>query len=176
MEFFRSISIYSRGILKRIYWLLLFFLFSDPFNVAERWFGVTYEAPSYLVWVLLFIGFCFASFFTFHSLRKSIVKKEKKRQLRLMLADFIPDGENLKLKCLKEHEQAPRKETLDWAQQAKDYLAKSFGDDYANIFLNSDGLGAIASTIRSIEHRRLYVFITHRLSRIQQILTELRTN
>ena len=75
MEFFRSIYIYSRGILKRIYWVLLFFLFSNPFNVAERWFGVRYEAPSYLVWVLLFIGFCFASFFTFHSLRKSIVKK-----------------------------------------------------------------------------------------------------
>jgi len=155
---------------------MLFFLFSNPFNVAERWFGVTYEVPSYLVWVLLFIGFCFASFFTFHSLRKSIVKKEKKRQLRLMLADFIPDGENLKLRCFKEHEQAPRKEVLDWAEQARDYLAESFGDDYALIFLNSDGLGAIASTIRSPEHRRLYVFITHRLSRIQQILAEMRTN
>ena len=53
------------GIGTRIYWILPSIL-SDPFDIAERWFGVKYEASPYMFWILLLFGLFMASFLTYY--------------------------------------------------------------------------------------------------------------
>jgi len=64
------------GTIKRIYWLLPSLL-TDPFDFAERWLKVNYTAPSYMFWILLFIGYLIASVLTYHELREQKRKLEK---------------------------------------------------------------------------------------------------
>ena len=53
---FESAKQYARGIIKRLYWLAPT-LFLDPFDFAERYWGIMYNPPQWLAWVLLTIGF-----------------------------------------------------------------------------------------------------------------------
>jgi len=71
-----SLWLLTKGILKRIYWLVPA-LFTDPFDLAERWFKVTIEPPQYLVWVLIAIGFVIASILTYHELRTQKVNLDE---------------------------------------------------------------------------------------------------
>ena len=69
MEFLNSLGRFLLGILARIYWLIPSLL-SDPFDIAERWFGVNYIAPPNMFWILLLVGFFIASFLTyFHDIK-----------------------------------------------------------------------------------------------------------
>lgn len=50
--------------------------FTDPFDFAERWFGMTYTVPPYLFWVLLIISLVVASFLTYRELYVEAAKKD----------------------------------------------------------------------------------------------------
>lgn len=76
MELLISLWLLTKGILKRIYWLIPV-LFLDPFDFAERWFNVTYEAPQWLMWVLVAIGFAIAITLTYHELRTQKVNVDR---------------------------------------------------------------------------------------------------
>ena len=67
MGFLLPLKKYASGIAKRVYWLLPALL-SDPFDIAERWFDMTYTAPPYLVWILVSVGLAIASFLTYREL------------------------------------------------------------------------------------------------------------
>ena len=87
VELLKSCGYFFLGILKRIYWLIPSIL-SDPFDIAERWFGVIYTAPPNTFWVLLFIGFFIAAFLTYNDI---------KRKLDSMTVNFFfePTGNDL---------------------------------------------------------------------------------
>ena len=92
MEFFKSIGLLSLGILKRLYYLIPS-LFSDPFDVLERWFNVIYEPPQWMFWVLLVAGLCIAIILAYHELRMSTsgykLVGETKRLLREIRAEAL---------------------------------------------------------------------------------------
>lgn len=67
----KSLGIFTLGILKRIYFLLPS-LSSDPFDIAERWFGMNYNAPQWLFWVLLGGGLFFAAFLTYYDVKRKL--------------------------------------------------------------------------------------------------------
>ncbi len=69
MSFFKSSISLVGGTLKRIYWLVPT-LFLDPFDLAERYFDVTYEVPQWLMWSLGAGGLFVAVSLTYHELRK----------------------------------------------------------------------------------------------------------
>jgi hypothetical protein len=73
MEFGKSFVSFVWGITKRLYWLLPSLL-SDPFDIAERWFRLNYDAPPYLVWILIGIGFFIAALLEYHSVRTKIIQ------------------------------------------------------------------------------------------------------
>jgi hypothetical protein len=69
---------------KRIAWsffknlyIFLILLLSDPFDLPERWFGVNYQLPSWLFWVLLGIAIGLATWRTIKDTRRSIANQEK---------------------------------------------------------------------------------------------------
>src|SRR4030043_1730793 len=73
----KSLGSFIIGILKKIYWLLPSLL-SDPFDIAERWFGINNYAPQWLFWVLIGLGLFIASFLTYNDLKKKLdeIKEE----------------------------------------------------------------------------------------------------
>jgi hypothetical protein len=67
---FKSLWSFIVGILKKIYWLLPS-LVLDPFDLAER-FGVNYDAPRWLFWVLLGVGLFISAFLTYNDLKQKL--------------------------------------------------------------------------------------------------------
>ena len=72
----KSFGAFIFGILKRIPWLLPSLL-SDPFDIAERWLGMNYNAPHWLFWVLLGIGYFIAAFLTYNDVKRKLDKIEE---------------------------------------------------------------------------------------------------
>lgn len=88
MVFIKSIGLLLLGVLKRLYYLIPS-LFSDPFDVLERWFKVIYEPPQWLFWVLLSVGLAIAIILAYHEVRMQKVNlerqlddKAKKKEIR----------------------------------------------------------------------------------------------
>lgn len=71
MELLRSLAFFARGILKRIYWLLPALLL-DPFDLARTLFGISYDAPLWMIWLLVGTGLFIAGALTYHELRKEV--------------------------------------------------------------------------------------------------------
>ena len=59
------------GVIKRGYWLFVS-LVTDPFDIAERVFNMTYEPPTWTFGLLLGIAVFIAGFLTYHDLRKEV--------------------------------------------------------------------------------------------------------
>ena len=55
---------------KRLYWLLPTLL-TDPFDLVERVFHVSYEVPIAATWALIGAGFLLATLFAYHDVRMS---------------------------------------------------------------------------------------------------------
>jgi hypothetical protein len=69
---------------KRIAWsffknlyIFLILLLSDPFDLPERWFGVNYQLPSWLFWVLLGIAIGLAAWRTLEDTKRSLHNQER---------------------------------------------------------------------------------------------------
>ena len=76
MQFWQSFWYFVWGTIKRLWALLPAFL-ADPFDIAERWFRVTYQPPDWIFWPLLVLGLLFAAALTYHELRMQKVELEK---------------------------------------------------------------------------------------------------
>ena len=61
---------------KNLY-VFLILLLSDPFDILERWGGVSYKPPSWLFWVLLAVAIGLASWRTVEDTKKGIRNEEK---------------------------------------------------------------------------------------------------
>ena len=46
-------------------------LVSDPFDIADRWFGMTYKPPQYIFWVLLAVATVASILLSFRTYKKS---------------------------------------------------------------------------------------------------------
>jgi len=68
MNHIKSLGLLLRGIATRIYWLIPAIM-SDPWDLAERWFGIKWNPPVWLGWVLLATGLFIAIFLAYHELR-----------------------------------------------------------------------------------------------------------
>ena len=67
----KSFGTFTFGIFTRMYWLLPS-LASDPFDIAERWLGMNYDAPQWLFWVLLGVGLFVAAFLTYNDVKQKL--------------------------------------------------------------------------------------------------------
>ena len=72
MAVLKSSWLLLSGIIKRFYWYVLP-LFLDPFDFAERYFGVEdYVIPQWLAWSLFGLGLAVAATLTYHELRTQV--------------------------------------------------------------------------------------------------------
>src|SRR3972149_1288695 len=60
---------------KRVYAFLILFA-SDPFDVSERWFGMSYNPPFWLFWILLSLAIVFALIMAIRDVKKQTIKQE----------------------------------------------------------------------------------------------------
>ncbi|MFC1933863.1 hypothetical protein ACFLXX_01760 [Chloroflexota bacterium] len=60
---------------KRVYAFLILFA-SDPFDVSERWFGMNYNPPFWVFWLLLSLSIIFAVFMAIRDVRGRIKEEE----------------------------------------------------------------------------------------------------
>ena len=171
MEFPKSIGLLLLGVLKRLYYLIPS-LFSDPFDIAERWGKVTYEPPPWMFWVLLAIGLFFAVAMAYHELRAKIINETKKKKIRKVLADFLTEGNALAI--IDQSKEPPEKEVSDWINRVTAYLEENLGEDYVASFLDCHGLPMGVTRLSSPIHQSVEAFMRSSLSRLQQFLTELR--
>ena len=132
MGVFESARLFAKGILKRLYWLVPT-LFLDPFDFAERYFGVMYEPPQWVVWVLLLIGFIIAGTLTYHELKKQCAEAQKPSQLSLkdQLHLLIEEGRNLRILSVTQGELPPFAMAENWRIKVKKFLKDNFGEPYA---------------------------------------------
>jgi hypothetical protein len=75
VEYLKSLGLLVVGIFKRVYTLLPAFL-SDPYDILERWFGLTIEAPNWLSWLLLSLGLLVSASLAYHEVRMRSVGLE----------------------------------------------------------------------------------------------------
>ncbi len=68
MEFLTSLGLLCIGTVKRLYWLIPA-LALDPFDFGERFFGVMYDPPTWIAWILAGVGLAVAVALTYHELR-----------------------------------------------------------------------------------------------------------
>ncbi len=126
-------------------------------------------------WVLIAaIGLSVAQFLAFHKIRISRDKLAYKRGIRQDLGQFLGEGQQIKVKCANEKEDAPGQEADEWAERVATYLAQELGEDYANTFYSNDGLPMGFSSISSLKHRNVSGFMSNRLARLNEFLRELR--
>lgn len=85
MEIFKSFRLFFIGVLKKFY-LLIPSLFTDPWDIMERWFQVSYEPSQFFFWILLILGLTIAIIWTYHELRMQNV--DLKKQLNENKSDF----------------------------------------------------------------------------------------
>jgi len=81
MEFIRSLQQLAWGVVKRLYWLVPS-LFTDPFDLLERWFGMNYQPAEWLFWLLLSFGLLIAIALTYHELRMQTAKLAQERKVK----------------------------------------------------------------------------------------------
>ena len=82
----KSFGVFFLGIIKRLYWVAPS-LFLDPFDFAERYFGVEkYVMPQYLAWLCFSFGIMIAAALTYHELR---VERDKLKMQLLKPILFI---------------------------------------------------------------------------------------
>ncbi|MCK9526115.1 MAG: hypothetical protein M0R49_09350 [Limnochordia bacterium] len=126
MELAKSGYYLFTGVIKRLYWLAPTLL-ADPFDIAERWFGVMYEAPWWLVWVLVGIGIFIATLITYHDLRLENIKLEQspKTNIKLQPRKFIDYNllDNIKTEVRRVHGHHDDAGILHDAEEGWDYNA-----------------------------------------------------
>jgi hypothetical protein len=76
MELLKSLCFFITGVFKRIYWILPT-LILDPFEIAEKLFGVNYDVPRWAIWSLFAAGWVVAILLTYHELRMQKVALEQ---------------------------------------------------------------------------------------------------
>ena len=86
----KALFAFVSGVLRRLYWILPSFLV-DPFDIAAK-FGVSYEPPQWLFWVLLLLGFSWATFLTYYDVKQKL--DETKEELFLEPINFGGDTLN----------------------------------------------------------------------------------
>ena len=126
MEILKSTGLLFGGILKRFYWLIPS-LSSDPFDISERWFRVTYEAPWWMFWVLLFCGFTVASILTHHELRREKVTLEGKlndKKGRKVILDFLAERRDAVFPLY--HQAVESKDEFDkWSENTQEWVTNT---------------------------------------------------
>ncbi len=179
MEFLKSIWLLLFGIVKRLYYLLPSLL-SDPFDVAERWFGVTLQPPNWLFGLLLFIGLALAVALAYHEVRIQNIKlnnqlnnKTKMYDIREKLGEFISRAAILSNKCHNEREQPPKQEIDALGSEMDDYIRKNLGQAYIARMTSSSGLPVQVTSIQSMKHRELNSLLGKWRARLDQFISEL---
>lgn len=107
---------------------------------------------------------------------RELLLGDSKREQGILetLANFIPEGENIREQCYSQKEKVPEHEAKEWAEKVALSLDE-LGSHYRPTFYNSDGLGtAKIPPMYSREHQRIALFVSYRLMRIQQFLGEFR--
>ncbi len=173
---------YAKGVLKRLYWLAPT-LFLDPFDIAERYFGIMYSAPQWLVWVLLVIGFLIAGGLTYHELRAQKCTLEKrldatmqKKEIQDRIGQFLREGHELKRLCMVENQSAPRVQIDDWQRRVRGFIREKLGDSYESRLLNISGMPTPSTSIQSKEHADLWFIVIRFQYNLDKFFVELNAN
>lgn len=179
MDFIKSTGLLFLGIIKRLYYLIPS-LFSDPFDIAERWFEKKFEPPVWIFWFLLILGFTIAVILTYHELHSQKINLEKKlnnkaktKNERVKLGEFLEQGQLLKHRCGNEREPPPNDDANEWAIEVEHWLETEFDSSYVSRFRNNADVPMTANSISSITHRNLWAGIHTRCYQLGKFIEQL---
>lgn len=98
----------------------------------------------------------------------------ERKTLRLALSGFIVGGENLQRKCRIEGEGLPIQEINGWKNDIETILSEKLDQSYIHRLRNDAGLSlAVPGGNLTNEQRNTWQWITHRIERLNQFLSEL---
>ncbi|MFC2022389.1 hypothetical protein ACFLTR_04195 [Chloroflexota bacterium] len=109
----------------------------------------------------------------YDELKGQLGDKDKKRETREKLGEFMVEGQELKAKCGNEKEPPPNDEADEWADKVEHYLADELDDSFISRFRNSAGVPMAANSISSIPHRNLWSGIRIRLYQLEKFIEQL---
>lgn len=101
------------------------------------------------------------------SLRRILRRNRIKRQIGLYIQEF----DELRRRCLNQQSLPPEQEVINLGGRIGTYLENNLGGDFKTRFVNSSGLTHL--TYLSGDHARIETFCSHRITRLQQILSDL---
>jgi hypothetical protein len=179
VKFAYSFKLFITGTLKKV-WFYLPPLVLDPFDIAERVFGINWIPPNWLAWTLFALGWVVAGAKTYHELRESKLKLEarlddrkRNREIRESLGEYLERGRELMRLCTNEKSPPPDDEANQWADEVEQFLHSQLDSSYVSRFRSSAGLPLSANSIFSLEHRNLWAGIHVRVARLTEFITEL---
>ncbi len=140
---------------------------------------MTYEPPQWLFWLLLAFGLAVAIILAYHEVRMQKVRlerqldeRQKRKDLRTTLGQFLAEGQQIKGKCFEKNTEAPVEEADRWNEKVFNYLDANLGSDYAQRLQSHEGLPSGFTTLSGMQ-ARVEAFISSRLARLNQFLAEL---
>lgn len=158
-----------------------FTLMSGPLSVplAIGAFFVPGNVAKAILAVTAVVCIVSASFSVWRRERQAVValsargeQREHRRKVRLVLAAFLSDGQELMQRCGDEKVPAPENDANEWAIKAEKFFSENMDDSFVARFRDSSGIPISATTIFSIPHRQLWSGIRVRVARLQEFIRE----
>jgi hypothetical protein len=122
---------------------------------------------------IILIRLILAPYWIHKELHQQIEPSGRKREIRIALANFMEEGQQLNRRCGEELLPAPEGDANTWAQRVEDFLSENLDASYVARFRDGSNLPMAATSIASIPHRNLWGGLRVRLARLQEFIREL---
>jgi hypothetical protein len=98
--------------------------------------------------------------------------RERRRQVRGALGNFLEEGRQLMIRCTNESLPEPTADAEAWSNTAETFFQQNMDDSFIARFRDDSGLPMTATSIASNPHRNLWAGIRVRTSRLQEFIME----
>ncbi|WP_157223700.1 hypothetical protein [Caulobacter sp. AP07] len=99
---------------------------------------------------------------------------DKKREIRIRLAQLLSEGESLQSECTAANKDIPEDRINLWAQNAGEYLKNSLDESYSNRLFSDSGVpNMVAVGFLTENQRNAWRWVYARTFRLEQFLQEL---
>ena len=130
--------------------------------------GIPVILAGVVAWLLIRFGM-----FLSRTKQPQVGTNEKRKAQRESLAEFLEEGQKLKIQCTNESEPPPEDKANEWGYKTEVYLEREFDKSYISIFRSSVGVLLAVCSISSIPHRKLWSGIHTRLYQLGKFIEQL---
>ena len=106
-------------------------------------------------------------------LELKLENREKLKNIRIRLADFLNEGLGLMQLCADESNPPPNEDANAWSDRVEEYLGRELDKSYIARYRDGSGLPTGINAIYSTPHRNLWGGIRVRSARLQEFISEL---